>query len=261
LDKLSKTFLSEVDRKTSFDFNLLTDNDSLVRHKKELLEYNLQDCVSLYKILEQFYDLIMKEFNINIINYSTLPGLAFAIYRSKFMPVTKVQKDIKDKEGNLIRTVVNYISKISITPHKLYKELYSGYIGGHVDVFKTWSSKWKLIYCYDVNSLYPSVMRDYSFPIGNPIYVDNMQDWESKFGIFCAKVICPDNLNMPLLMIHRKGNSIAPVGTWTGWYTSVELLKAKALGYTIEVNKGYIFEKGEGRASKGGIVLTPPAYN
>ena len=49
---------------------------------------------------------------------------------------------------------------------------------------------------------------------------------------------------MPLLHTKIKDMSIAPVGTWTGWYFSEELKLALKLGYTFEVLEGVLFERG-----------------
>jgi len=47
-----------------------------------------------------------------------------------------------------------------------------GYFGGHTDVYKP---KGENLYYYDVNSLYPYVMKIYPMPIGKPTWKANLQ--------------------------------------------------------------------------------------
>jgi hypothetical protein len=71
---------------------------------------------------------------------------------------------------------------------------------------------------YDVNSLYPSRMRDCSMPVGNPIYFngDIRKIDANAFGFFYCEIIAPDKIKHPILQTHVKTNSgirtIAPIG-------------------------------------------------
>lgn len=119
-----------------------TNNWSL---KDEAIKYCNIDCISLYEIIDQFNLLIFNTFQINIHNYATLPSLAFAIFRSNFLT--------KDTISQLSGEISNDIRK--------------GYTGGSVDMY---IPKGNNILAYDVNSLYPFVMKDNIFPISNPVY-------------------------------------------------------------------------------------------
>ena len=83
-------------------------------------------------------------FNIDILKYSTLPSLAYAIYRSNFMK----------KEFN-----------IPLIDGSTYTDLKKAYTGGMVDVYKPTSLG--KVFSYDVNSLYPYAMLQ-DMPL-NPI--------------------------------------------------------------------------------------------
>jgi len=48
----------------------------------------------------------------------------------------------------------------------MFNDIKQGYTGGSVDVYKPTGQH---IYRYDVNSLYPYVMKSYPMPVGNPI--------------------------------------------------------------------------------------------
>jgi hypothetical protein len=88
------------------------------------------------------------------------------------------------------------------------------------------------------------------FPVGKARYFElrplgrfNLKD-PSNFGIFFADINAPESLsNNPFLLTKIKGRTIAPIGTWSGWYFSEELKYAVALGYRIKVHKGYKYNR------------------
>ena len=49
------------------------------------VKYCEADCISLYQVLIKFRDLIINKFNIDILKYSTVPSLAFGIYRMHYL--------------------------------------------------------------------------------------------------------------------------------------------------------------------------------
>ena len=138
-----------------------TNNWSL---KNESIKYCNIDCISLHQIIDKFSELIFTNFNVNIHNYATLSSLAFAIFRSNFLP--------KDTIVQLSGEIANNIRK--------------GYTGGSVDMY---IPKGDNIFAYDVNSLYPAVMKNNVFPIANPVYFNgNIRDIISDaFGYFYCK--------------------------------------------------------------------------
>jgi hypothetical protein len=138
--------------------------------------------------------MIFNLFSKNIHRYPTLPSLAFAIFRSTFMENENIPK--------LNNNIANNIRK--------------GYTGGSTDMF---IPKGKNIKCYDVNSLYPSVMLDQPMPIGKAesFNGDIRKFNKNAFGFFYVKVKCPEDILHPILQIkHKTGNeikTISPVGT------------------------------------------------
>lgn len=189
----------------------------------DLVNYNKQDCLVLHQVLVKFSKLIFDMFSVNIGNISTIPSLALHIFRSNFM--------VKD-------------AKIGISDVKLYNKLHQAYTGGAVDVFTPSSLQGEKVYGYDINSLYPSVMKDFEFPVGSPKFVEGHVDISSSFGFIKVKVIAPDNLHIPLLQTKVNGRTVAPLGTWTGWYFSEELKLALTLGYQFEVLEAVLYERG-----------------
>ena len=192
--------------------------------RDEAIKYCEIDCISLYQIILKFNSLIFNLFNKNIHRYPTLPSLAFAIFRSSFMD-----------EENIPKLTDNIAADIR-----------EGYTGGSTDMFIPYG---KNIKCYDVNSLYPSVMINQDMPIGKieSFNGDIRKIDPSAFGFFYVKVNCPVDIMHPILQIKHKVKNgiktISPVGTWSMWIFSVEMDNAMKYGYTFEIMKGYKFEK------------------
>jgi hypothetical protein len=150
----------------------------------------------LYNILKKFNEKIFKKFGVNALNYPTISSLAFAIYRKNYL---------KD-------------NKIPLIGGKIYNDLKPSFTGGACDVYKPYSYN-KKINCYDVNSLYPFVMKNEMMPVGPPTFFegDINKIEQNPFGFFEVEVKAPDNLYSPLLQTKCKTENgirtIAPVGT------------------------------------------------
>ena len=119
------------------------------------------------------------------------------------------------------------------------------------------------VFAYDVNSLYPHVMRE-----NMPVAFERITSFNQKeyyirqfhgdisllensnfqpYGFFYVEVTCPKDIKHPILQRHFKNEdatfTMAPTGTWKYWYYSEELLNAKKVGYTYKIIKGYLFNK------------------
>ena len=217
---------------------LLEFNNKKWSFMNESIKYCKLDCKCLYEILTTFNTLIFKEFKINIHKVLTLPALAMRIFKSNFM----IENSICQLLGN-VETAIR-----------------ESYTGGAVDVYKPHNrindfnsriANYKPLYYYDVNSLYPTVMASHSMPIGAPIFFEgNINKIESNaFGFFYCKITSPENFNYPILQRRIRTNeglrTIAGLGTWEGWIFSEEMNNAIKFGYTFEITKGYLFEKGD----------------
>ena len=195
--------------------------------KNETIYYCEQDCRTLYQIIFEFQKRIFDLFRIDIHKYPTLASLALAIYRSNYL---------KDEYN------------IPLIDGERYNFIKKSYTGGSVDVYKPLG---KNIYHYDVNSLYPYVMKEFLIPTGNPTYFlgDIFKIDPNAFGFFEVKVITPNDLHIPILQTkikldNGKGfRTVSPLGTWTGVYFSEEIKHAMKYGYQFEIVRGYLFEK------------------
>jgi len=223
--------------------------------REETIKYCELDCVVLHQIISKFSDIIYKNFRIDLLRYPTLSSLAFAIYRTEFLNE----------------------SQIPLIHGEIYEFIKKAYTGGSVDVYKPISNQESKVYRYDVNSLYPFVMKKFPMPTGNPIFFEgnilnhSIQNQIKKihslpysnelqedislyfnnrpYGIFEVDITAPDNLKIPLLQTRIKTDkgyrTVAPTGNWTGHYFSDELYNAEKFGYSFKVLKGYLFKKSD----------------
>jgi DNA polymerase elongation subunit (family B) len=102
---------------------------------------------------------------------------------------------------------------------KIANEIRKGYTGGAVDMYIPESKPGVEIKCYDVNSLYPSVMEKYDLPVGSPTYFEGNIRLIDKnaFGFFYCKIESPKDILHPILQTHVKVNgtisTVSPIGT------------------------------------------------
>jgi len=196
--------------------------DYNVEHKKLQMDYNLgindkrfveyfkNDLMGLYEVLEQSKELL----NSYTIASATMNNFLKNFYKKK---------------------ISNYSFKVD----ELFRK---GYYGGRVEIFKM---RGENLHYYDVNSLYPSVMYDFEYPL----IENNNLEYVNKFipdalGYYYVKVKVPEDEYIPLLPYKDKeGKLLFPQGTWQAWYYSPELAKAIELGYDVKVLKGYIFKR------------------
>jgi hypothetical protein len=97
----------------------------------------------------------------------------------------------------------------------MYHDLKRSFTGGAVDVYKTYAKGAK---GYDVNSLYPTQMKQFPIPVGKITYFegDVSKVISNPFGFFEVDITTPTDLNIPILQTKVKTKSgfrtIAPLG-------------------------------------------------
>lgn len=204
LEKLTKSFSVE-HQKLDVD---RTDMDSL--SWEELVRYNEYDCKGLYEVLKKFESWFD---GLNVPFKTTIASQAMATYR-RTMPVGI--PNLKPEIEEFIR---------------------SGYYGGRVEVFKMRCHD--KIYMFDVNSLYPFVMKNHEMPVGRPSHVTTFDN--ESIGFYSADVHVPSNLYIPVLPFFHDRKLLFPAGNFSGVYTSAELKKAVEIGCSFTVKEGYTF--------------------
>jgi len=187
--------------------------------QKESIKYCAQDCISLHQILTLFNKLIYNKFKLNVNKFPTLSSLSFGIFLTKYL-----------KKVN-----------IPMLTGQINKDIRLSYTGGSTDMFIPQNIDNELVYAYDINSLYPSVMKSRNFPIGKPTYFEgDIRKYNHEaYGFFYCKVETPNNLLHPIIQLHIKTKSglrtLSPLGTFESMFFSEEIDNAIKLGYKFKI--------------------------
>lgn len=203
--------------------------------KDEAVKYCKLDCQCLHELLTNFNELIFNNFSINIFRSLTLPALAMRIFKTHYMPANTIFRISAEVEQNIRESYTGGAVDVYIPHNKI-----SGF-------FTTIAAKFKQLFYYDVNSLYPTVMSRLPMPIGKPVaFEGDIRLVEpNAYGIFYCKITSPDYIKHPILQRKVKGKgTVAGLGSWHGWIPSIEMDNAARYGYTFEILKGYQFERG-----------------
>lgn len=206
--------------------------------KTETLKYVDIDCIALHQILIKYGNMIFNKWSIDIKHTPTLPALCFKIYKARYMP----------------KDTIPIITGIP------YRDIKQSYTGGATDMYIPYGEN---IWCYDVNSLYPTAMNSsislFKFPSGkffsfynlNNLTISELETFFNKslLGFIECEINCPENIKHPILQIRREVNNnlrtFSPVGTFTGWFHTEEIKEAIKLDYTVKIISGYLFEEAE----------------
>ena len=221
------------------DITLKEWNDLKTGYGKRMWNFQLEatkycklDCVTLHQILTRFNELIYRKFNININSVLTIASLAMRIYKTHFMPANTIYQ----------------------LGGRLEFDIRKSYSGGAVDVFIPHNRTTpffgksrpmhRLLYSYDVNNLYPTVMAYNQIPVGKPIVFEgNIRIVEpDAIGFFYCKISTTKYLEHPILQRRIKTDngyrSIAGLGSWEGWIFSGEMDNVIKFGYEFEIIRG-----------------------
>lgn len=195
---------------------------NLTSNQKLYLDYMKQDILLLGGVMQKAQEIYWNLYKVDIESKITLSSLALSIFRMKYYDVCNWPIHIPNKnEDTFIR---------------------QAYYGGHVDTYKPYGEN---LFYYDVNSLYPFVMKEFPMPGGVPVWHGNLDgmDLDSMFGFIEAYVVCPKTIKKPFLpYIDKNKTLIFPTGEFVGVYYSEELKYARGLGYTVIPISGYLFE-------------------
>lgn len=224
LDNLAKNLCPELGSKGSIPYEDVK-LSNLVSMKTRLLDYMKQDILLLGGVMRKAQDLYWNAYKVDIESKITLPSLALTIFRKIYYDPKTFPIHIPNLlEDTFIRR---------------------GYYGGHADTYIPYGEN---LYYYDVNSLYPFIMKTFPMPGGKPKWCGNLegQDLDGLFGFIEAYVLCPKTIKRPFLPYRDDKNTLLfPTGEFIGVYYSEELKYARSLGYTVIPLSGYLFEKME----------------
>ncbi len=151
----------------------------------------------------------------------TLAGQSFNAFRHKFMD-HKIFIHSNEKSLALAR---------------------SSYTAGRVECFRLgrWENR---VHCYDVNSMYPWVMREQSFPREHVSYrvrpsIDELKSWCDEFGV-CARVLL--DTDIPAYPYRTPDKLLFPVGRFPVALAGPELKHALDSGHVVSAESAALYE-------------------
>ena len=222
LASLGRTLCPELGPKGSIPHADLVVSD-LQGISEEVIKYLRQDILLLGGVMLKAQDINWSKYRIDIEDVMTVSALSLKIFRMKYFDEMTFHINIPTRNQD------TFIRR--------------GYYGGHVDVYKPYGEN---LYYYDVNSLYPYIMKSYPMPSGAPVWHNNLASvgLDSLFGFIEAYVVCPTSISRPFLPYKDKfGTLNFPTGKFIGVFYSEELKFARDIGYQIIPLRGYLFEK------------------
>lgn len=189
----------------------------------KLVRYLMHDCKGLYEVIEKYYgwDLIKKAGP-----SFTIAGQAMKVLRTM---IDEPIMSLKPRVDQFVR---------------------GAYYGGRTEMFKPLFDGGKQggrIKCFDVNSLYPTMMRNHEYAIAFDCFTDKY--CPNRLGVYDAEVEVPDTMWVPPLgVVHKvKGQEkfIFPTGRFQGRWTTQEIEYARGLGVKIiRTGRGALFHSG-----------------
>jgi hypothetical protein len=201
--------------KMSWDFNHVKEptNEDLIRFK----EYNMKDA----EIARRFMEFLAESFfNFGSNVKLTIASTAERIFRNVFLNQVFRQEPIEHMDF-----------------------IFRGYYGGRVEVFRRGfrSQKSRL---YDVNSMYPWAMSEFSFPDPNTSHFVKLGDMNKLMnyeGFAEVAVRVPKMYRCPLPYRDKHNKILFPYGALEGVWPIVELRNALKQGCSIIKFKSMLY--------------------
>jgi len=192
--------------KGEIDFEKATD--------QELSSYCKRDVEILKKVMEFYFTFILEH---DLGKFSlTLPSQTMRAFRHRFNS-EKICLHTNEKAIELERL---------------------SYFGGRVEAFAWRQQKDGPFVTLDVNSMYPSIMRNHYVPVQLLDIKENptLQEATDILKRFCVIAEIEVDTDKPIYAIRQKHKLIFPVGRFTAYVTTHGLTKALAMGHVKKIN-------------------------
>ena len=223
-------------QKGDIDHNLsVAWEDTDDKRRAEVRKYLVCDVEGLRELWEKYNNEFYDEYKINLSTYYTNSSMAYEIWKSVYLGKETCQIPNAIEDTFYRKSVYGgrcYPNKKSYTS-KYYEDLIKGKISfDAVDDY---------LIDGDIKSLYPAVMT-YQYPVGSAIETDKYI--EGKMGIYEISFITNKKLlTSPLPRRDDSGRLSWDLKDGDGVYTSVDIERAKSVGYEITVHKGKYWEE------------------
>lgn len=172
-----------------------------------LVNYMENDAISLYQILTKFQQMMSQNLKFdNILESISLSSASLKFYINNYY-------------------IPNFTNYTALAP-KFDKIIREGYLGGMSDVYIPYLKKG---YILDINSMYPFIMRNNRFGLGEPIKLFSVPGEEvlalaHKYLIItkCLVYVSPD-IYYPPIAVKYQNKMIQPTGYMECYLTSEEI--------------------------------------
>ena len=210
LDQLASQFATTQKMKGTVDF----EGGEVWDFNNPLHQQYLEaDVRSLLESVTAIRDLVWERFNVNL--RLTAAATALRVFQSQ-MPEDVEFMPLYPKTEAFVR---------------------SGLFGGFTFVLDT--KPHVDVVLLDVNSLYPFVMRDRSYPVGLP---EARLSYDAKhLGIWKCDVYMDDRDIIPIVPLRTKDGLVWPIGSFQTTLTTNDIEYARKLGYRITTHEGYVW--------------------
>lgn len=205
--------------KLEVDFDTVSDDD--------LLQYCVQDTKIIFEAMKYWLTFI----TVNDLGCFgvTIPSQAFNAYRHRFMNVNIMIHD-NEKVAALERT---------------------GYFGGRTECFFIGEVKYKTVYVLDINSQYPYVMRNNTFPSRLRYYTEDTTPAElyNLSDHYAVVANCDLATDVPVYCKRTKDKTLFPIGRFNTTLCTGTFRHAFEHGHIEKVrtasvySRGYLFKK------------------
>jgi len=176
----------------------------------DLAKRNREDCVDLHSILQTFFGNVRQ-------GGLTISQIAMNYFRTGYLS-HEVHNNFRF--DNLVRET---------------------YHGGRVEIFNFNIDPEKTAYLFDINSMYPYVMKENPYPIGK--YEKTYKHDPDSLGI--CKVVAKDMSNIPFMCETISHETMFLAGKKEMWITTALYESMKEQGQEIEFKYGYETNKVE----------------
>lgn len=204
--------------------------------EKQLNEYLRMDCVSLHAVVTTLIEISGLEIE-DFLRCPTTASLAMKVFT----------KNYEDDYKKACSTHRHYMTNEGMQHEKFIRD---SYCGGRTEVFIPYQ---EFGYHYDVNSLYPYVMKNFNIPYGKPKMYEGEAahntfgywlNYNAGAGFIELDIFIPDDLFIPPLPIKRHDKLLFPTGNIKGIWTFEEVKKAMDMGCRVKkVHRCLYFDK------------------
>ena len=249
LKALSKSFTDDF-QKIDFDVSKIDKLSHMETEViNEMLQYLERDCETLYKILDNFTDIVYDLSNGSCPCQLTMGSTTMGVYRTEFMPNISIENSFNPEANQ--------------NPEEMFR---NSYYGGRTEVYNmhggfdltgSHNPYGEGLYHYDVNSLYPYCYTHKPIPIGDVTHtgkrfpIDNTDlGGVLKINGYIPNEACNGIPVLPTRIRSDEYNQervVFPSGNIEGWYMAKEVRYAMEVGAleNVEILDSYCSEYGK----------------